>query len=290
MNSNKFKKLDKASICQNNDFPMLTEILKDFCKNIEFDLCGNITNHITITPHIIHKVSTLKLHDQISILCKITVWNKEMFILIDKKICYSMIEFLFGGQNKSDLIIVDREFTAIEINVINQIVKYLIDGFTKAFAKIEDIDIAIVDIAYKPRKGDFLVHDTFIELQSQLYINTIFKGLIIILLPYETLLPVKSKLLKTFSNYNLETNDIWYNHISNFIKSTPLNLTVEINNAFLKLKDLNDLKVGYTLTIPQKSSNEVDLRINNITIGTGRIGKSNENLAVEVIKIIQREE
>jgi hypothetical protein len=139
---------------------------------------------------------------------------RGFFIFIQKEIIYRIIEIILGGKNlESSLTVDNRLFSQIEKNIISNIIDILTMELQDVFL-LTDSDIKIIrqNICYFQYEYDNLNDDVVFFGRSTIKIKE-STGKMDVIIPYNTLLPIKSTLIKTFSNKKLIQQDIWKNHM-----------------------------------------------------------------------------
>ncbi len=274
-----------------NEMPMLKSIFSSFIVNSQISLSRHLNCNIDIEPEAIIHVDALEYSssikhnsEHIAIEYKFFGWNtKPFFIFIQKDTIYKMIEIILGGKNvEHSLNVENRHFSQIEQNFISSIVDILTIELQNVFL-LADSNIKIIrqNIYYFQYECSDLKDDVIFLGRATIKIKESI-GKIDIVIPYDTLLPIKSALIKSFSNSKVIQQDVWKNHIKNFISDIDVELTVEVE-AIQTIEDIERMKVGDTIITNKNSSEAFGVKVNGLKIYDCRIGKVNEKIAVELI-------
>jgi flagellar motor switch protein FliM len=277
-----------------NEMPMLKSIFKSFISNLQISIAKYINCNMEIKSEAILHINTSEYintikgnNDCIAVEYNFAGLNTEsFFIFIQKEIIYRIIEIILGGKNlESSLTVDNRLFSQIEKNIISNIIDILTMELQDVFL-LTDSDIKIIrqNICYFQYEYDNLNDDVVFFGRSTIKIKE-STGKMDVIIPYNTLLPIKSTLIKTFSNKKLIQQDIWKNHMKKTISDTDVELTVEVD-AIQTINDVEKMKVGDTIITSKNAEEAFAVKINGVKVYDCKIGKVNEKIAVELINDI----
>ena len=74
----------------------------------------------------------------------------------------------------------------------------------------------------------------------------------------------------------------WKNHIASEVTSANVELSAILADRKMTIGELQKLTIGETVTFPLSPPPHVDLRAGGVTIGSGRLGRSGEVVAVKL--------
>ncbi len=277
-----------------NEMPMLKSIFNSFISGVQTSLSRHINWNIEIqseaTLHInaSEYTSTIRENsDYIAVEYNFSGWNTEsFFVFLQKDIIYRIIELILGGKNlEHSLTVANRFFSQIEKNIISSIIDILTAELQSVFL-LADSNIKVIrqNICYFQYEYENLKEDVVFFGRSTMKIKDSI-GKMDIVIPYNTLLPIKSTLVKSFSNRKLVQQDVWKNHIKKVISDIDVELTVEVD-AIQTIYDIEKMKVGDTIITSKNASEAFAIKINGVKVYDCKIGKVNEKIAVELISDI----
>ncbi len=70
----------------------------------------------------------------------------------------------------------------------------------------------------------------------------------------------------------------------------PVNLTAELGQSVLKIKDMLNLSAGSVVELQKLAGESIDLTVNGVLIGKGDVVVVNENFGLRITEIICKEE
>ncbi len=277
-----------------NEMPMLKSIFSSFITDSQISLSKHINAHLEIETETTMQINSLEYinsiksnFDFLSIEYRFDGWNTESFyILLQKNVLYKMIEIILGGKNlEYSLAVQERGFSKIEEKIINSIVDVLSLNLQNVFL-VADQNIKVIrkNINYKQYGYPELKDDMTCMARADITIKDVI-GKIDIVIPYDVLLPMKTSLMKSFSNKKLIQQDVWKKHMKDVVSVMHLQLTVEVD-SIQTISDFEKMQVGDTIITNKHASEAFDVKINGFKVGDCKLGKVSEKLAVEFVNSI----
>lgn len=274
-----------------NDMPMLQKIFDEFIESSKIALLSYLSTSVDMSLNTVMQIdsseysSTLKGNTEyIAIEYSFTGWNVESFyITLQKNLIYKMIEIIFGGKNiDHSLEVQNRRFSKIEKSIIDEILNIFTLNLNSAFLSIDNsIKLSQKRVYYDGCDYSQLKDNIVFLARSELNVKNII-GKIDVVLPYDVLLPMKTALMKSFSNKRLLQQESWKHHIQRSILTTKLQVTIEVE-VIKTLNEIQKMKVGDTIITERSSTETFDLNVNGLKVYNCRVGKLSDKLAVEVI-------
>ena len=207
-------------------------------------------------------------------------------MVIESKLLYALVDSLFGGSDVPYTKIEGKDFTQIEIKVARRIVMSAVDDLEKAWAPVFPLKITYSRTEINPQfvaivpPSDVVISTAFdVELEKM-------SGSIKLVFPYSTLEPIKSKLSVGFQNEQLEVDHIWINRIKTQLMGIGVNLTCNIGNCWINLRDLMELNRGDVLILDRDADKPLDILVEGIHKFKGVPGIIRGNKAVKITDLI----
>lgn len=283
--------LDGLIANQVNDMPMIEKILENFTIEGRSAMNNILNCKVEMRLENVVKVSSKEYisllgssSEHISAAINILGINSNpIYILIEKDFIYKAIEVSLGGQRLDETLEVkNRAFSKIEQVVIDSLIEIINSKLETSFREIDK------NLSLKQSKLSYTSSDISIEGTETCFLgrytlqvkNVVSK--FDILIPYDAMLPIKTSLMKSFSNCKLFQNDIWKNHLQGFLLDNEVKLTVEIE-VDQPLNAIEKMKVGDTIITNKGASEAFEVKINGIKIYDCKIGKISEKIAIELI-------
>jgi flagellar motor switch protein FliM len=108
------------------------------------------------------------------------------------------------------------------------------------------------------------------------------------LLPYATVEPIREVLLQGFMGEKFGRDATWEGHLATEIWSAELELSVMLYERQLPLRRIMELDVCDTLILDMEPDELVELRCGDVVLTEARMGRSGEQVAVQVARDLRR--
>ena len=107
-------------------------------------------------------------------------------------------------------------------------------------------------------------------------------GNIELLLPYETIEPIRHLLLQMFVGDNFGRDVEWERHLATQANAADVTVEAVLFEKEVPLSEVMNLSVGETFLLRQDPSEAVELRVGNVTMSEGQIGRIDDQVSVQV--------
>lgn len=211
-------------------------------------------------------------------------WENFGLITIDSSLTYSMVDILLGGGRSHRAIRIEgRPFTTIEQDIIKNLCRVMLDEMSSAFNPLTPATFRMERLETNPRFATITRPSNAVILVSLRVEIDDRGGLAEVLLPYVTLEPIKELLIQMFAGESFGGTDAsWESHLSSEVSSTDLLVQSKLSKKVITLKELAELKVGSTIIMNEKPTDEVDIECRGIKMMRGKLGASGKHLAVKI--------
>ncbi len=233
-------------------------------------------------------INTLPMPTCMSVLRFNNLRGSALFV-IESKLAYALVDSFFGGADRPYTKIEGKDFTPIELQIIQKVVGLALEDLENAWASVEKIDASFVRTEINPQfvgivpPTDIVIASTFdVELENA-------NGTITLVIPYSTIEPIKQKLSSGFQVESDQTDKkMWTKIIRNQLLDTNINVKVNLGESEITLKELMSLKVGDVIPLDQDSQGEFDVEIENVPKFKAFYGIHHGTVAVQVTRPIKK--
>lgn len=208
-------------------------------------------------------------------------------ISLDNNIILTLVDVLLGGKHSSkDSIVQKRPLTYIEQTIAKQFVEILLGELGNAFDAIAPSNFIFERLESNPnfaticRSGDAIIS---LRLNVQIESRA---GFVDIVIPYNTLEPIKEQLQKVFIGDKFGIDSVWEELLSSSIQEVSMPLEAVVVNTPTRIIDVARLKPGDTIVINHKHDADVLLRCKHKTLFKGQIGKVEDRVAINVTQTV----
>lgn len=274
--------------------PQLEVIYEKFMRAFRVSLSSSLRKiaSITLTGTEFLKfgefINTLPMPTCMSVLRFGNLRGSALFV-IESKLAYALVDSFFGGADRPYTKIDGKDFTPIELQIVQKVVGLAINDLEAAWASIEKIGCSFVRTEVNPQfvgivpPTDVVIASTFdVELENA-------SGTISIVIPYATIEPIKQKLSTGFQVESDQTDKrLWTSIIQEQLLETDMNIKVNLGETEIKLRDLMTLKVGDVIPLDQDASGEFDVEVEGVKKFKGYYGIHHGTVAVQVTRPVTK--
>ena len=227
-------------------------------------------------------LNELSSHSMIGIF-RVVEWNNSALIMVENQLVYSFVEILLGGKKiYPSLKVEDRPFTAIETDIIREITELLLNNLSTAFESVCSVAFQLERIETSSRFAAVARNDDMAVLLALGVSIDAREGKVYLVLPYTTLEPVKKILSQAFIAEKNIKDPVWFKHFEKSIYNINVIVQAELKGSVTLIHDLLDLKVGDTIMLNSGVDDDVNLTVMNVKIGTGKLGKIENKVAIQL--------
>jgi flagellar motor switch protein FliM len=200
--------------------------------------------------------------------------------VLDPKLVFSVVDNFFGGSGRFHTKIEGRDFTPTE----NRVVRLLLNI---AFADLHEAWRPVLDLQFEYMASEVNPQFANIVSPSEVVVVTTFHidleaggGDMHICLPYSMLEPIRDLLDAGIQSDRGDRDERWAESLKEEMMKTPVELSSQLGEAQISMKELAALKPGDI--IPIEIPEMVEMCASEVPIFCGRLGVSDGNYAIKV--------
>ncbi len=221
---------------------------------------------------------------------KIEPLKGAAMLAMDSKMVFAVMDSILGGAGSSRSPESNRMFTSIELRIMQKIVKDALVDMEKAWAPLQSTRMSLLRMEMNPRLVNLVppeYHVVTMQLEMQID-NT--KGTMVFAVPYMTVEPVREKLKNGIQFDLVAVDPKWSYRLSTELAEAPLEITAEMGNTTITLRELMELAPGDTIMLDKECRGELLVKVGGIGKFLGVPGVRGGNKAVQITRIIKRED
>jgi len=207
-------------------------------------------------------------------------------LVFESKLAYALVDSFFGGTDRPFTKIEGKEFTRIELSIMQKVMDLAIKDLEEAWAPVHKTDISYVRTEVNPQfvgvvpPSDVIISTTFeVELENA-------SGTIALVIPYSTIEPIKNKLSSSFQTESDRGDKEWLIKMEEHLRGAHANVQVNLGAAAITVGDLVNLNVGDIIPLTQDADGELELLVEGVPKFKCFFGVSRGNRAVQVTRYI----
>ena len=205
----------------------------------------------------------------------------NFMIILDPKLIYMVVSNVFGGSPKPYKI-EGKEFTKVEMRLIEKLLKVLYSELQEAWRTIMNVELIPVGIETNPAilvvarpRERYIVLKITISLEGG-------EGYVMLAIPEEGIAPYKDVLKGV-----VERRPEDYKKLIKALMGIPIHVSVELGRAKISLGELYELKVGDTIVLESSIKEPVKVYVEGVKKFLSVLGHSGRKKAVKLIKDVK---
>ncbi len=202
-------------------------------------------------------------------------------LVFDPRLVYILVDNFFGGYGRYHAKIEGREFTPTEQRVIQMLMEQCFKDMTRAWEPVMDVNFEFVSREVNPQFAN-IVSPSEVIVVSKIQIELDGGGgEIHLAMPYSMLEPIRDQLDAGLSSDRTEdVDDRWVRSLHDEVKSAEVELSSILAEKELTVADVVNMKPGDI--IPFDMPDEVTLFAEQIAVFKGKLGVSNDQMAIQI--------
>ena len=215
-------------------------------------------------------------------------WDNFGLIMVESSLIYSIVDVLLGGRRGTAAMRIEgRPYTTIERNLVERMLSVVLNDMTSAFEPLSPVTFRHERIETNPRFAT-IARPANAAILIKLRIDMEDRGgRLEMLLPYATLEPVRELLLQMFMGEKFGRDSIWENHLATELWSTEVDIQAVLDEKKMSLDEVLNLGIGDTIMFNASPDSPTTLRCGGISMVSGKMGRSGQNIAVKVDKSLR---
>lgn len=230
-------------------------------------------------------VNTLPIPSCMSIL-RFESLRGPALLVFESKLAYALVDSYFGGTDRPFTKIEGKEFTRIELSILQKVIQMAIKDLEDAWAPVHKTEVLFMRTEVNPQfvgivpPSDVIISTTFeVELENA-------SGTIAVVIPYSTLEPIKGKLNSYYQTENEQVDDEWVAKMEDHLHAAYAEVIVRLGSADITVGDLVNLNQGDIIPLSQDADGELDVLVEGIAKYKCLFGVSRGNRAVQLTRAI----
>ncbi len=275
--------------------PVLEAVVDRFRRLASESLRGLVGGHVEIDPP---RFDRLRLGafleglppPSLIALFRATEWGGVALLVVDRPLAHGLVDLLLGGRRAGSASPFDeRPYTAIEIALVERLIRTALDDLARAFEPVATVGFVVERIETDPRCVSIArPSEACVILRSAVRLEDRAGGLTFVF-PDTTIEPVHERLAAMFPGDKFGCDPIWARHLAREIERAEVELEAVLAETTVSLRALASLEVGSVLSLPVRPESPVVLRCAGVPLLEGKLGRVGERLSVRVESAFTRE-
>jgi flagellar motor switch protein FliM len=215
-------------------------------------------------------------------------WENFGLVMVDSALIYSMVDVLLGGRRVHKTIRVEgRPYTTIEQDIVKSLMEIVLADMSQSFDPVSPVTFQFERLETNPRFATITrPNNSALLVRLQVDIDE-RSGMIEILLPHETLEPIRDLLSQIFIGEKFGQDTSWERYLNHEIRSATVGVSALLDEKNVSLGDLVRLQVGSTILLDKEPNDDVQVKCGDVFIGKARLGRVGEKIAISLLEPIK---
>lgn len=207
-------------------------------------------------------------------------------MVIESRLVFSFVDNFFGGTGTSDINMLGRDFSAIEIRMTKKVVQSALEDWERAWKSVHPVACTYVRSEVNPQFAaivpptDVVLVIVFdIEMENS-------SGTVTICIPYSMVEPIINKLKANFQSEQLEVDQVWVNRMRGELMQTQVEVMAELGQTQMTPKELLVLEEGDVVMLGKDVSDPLYIKIEGTPKFRGYSGVSRGMKAVQITEVL----
>ncbi len=215
-------------------------------------------------------------------------WENFGLITVDSSQIYSTVDILLGGRRATRPIRVEgRPYTTIEQDIVRKMVDIVLADMSTAFDPVSPVSFQFDRLENNPRFAS-IARPNSAALLVRLRVDMDERGgMIEILIPHNTLEPIRDLLLQMFMGDQFGQDSVWERHLGKEVQQTFVDIEAVLDEMRMPIGKILDLKVGSTIMLNVRPNDVVKVKSGGVPLSTGKLGKVGDTIAISLMEEIK---
>jgi flagellar motor switch protein FliM len=207
-------------------------------------------------------------------------------IAFDSTLVFTIVDSILGGSGVSSGQGMNRLFTAIELRLVEKIVKDALADLEKAWAPLCPVSMNLLRLEMNPRLVNIVPPEYQVVTMSMKIQIEETVGNMILAIPFMTIEPIRDKLKRGVQMDMMAVDPLWSYRLSEELLEAPLDVSVEMGGATITLSELLELGPGDTIMLETSGKDELVVKVGGTQKFFGIAGVSGGNKAVQISRTL----
>lgn len=208
-------------------------------------------------------------------------------MVIESRLVFSFVDNFFGGTGTSDINILGRDFSAIEVRMTKKVVQAALEDWERAWKSVHPVACTYVRSEVNPQFAaivpptDVVLVIVFdIEMENS-------SGTATICIPYSMIESIINKLKANFQSEQMEVDQVWINRLRGELMQIEVEMVAELGQAQMTPRDLLGLHEGDVVMLGKDVSDPLYINIEGNAKFRGYSGISRGMKAIQITDVLE---
>ncbi len=184
-------------------------------------------------------------------------------LVFDEQLSFSLVEIVLGGSSDDQSAVPDRGMSAIELNVIRDVIDSGCPELNKGFAQLQEIEATLVEVVSNLRLLNFVEPNVGVVAATFKVAIDSIEGVISLVIPHSALEPLQKKQQTKSLPVSAVQNSKWHSLVCDELESMEVELGATLATLSLRVRDILNFQVGDVIDLGCKPDAPLQVRVEN---------------------------
>ncbi|MCK4502027.1 MAG: flagellar motor switch protein FliM [Desulfuromonadales bacterium] len=184
-------------------------------------------------------------------------------LVFDEQLSFAFVEMVLGGSSDDQTMIPDRSMSAIELNVIRDVISSGCPELNKGFLQLQEIEASLVEVVSNLRLLNFVEPDVgVVAAKFKVSIDSL-EGDITLVVPHTALEPLQKKQQTKSIPVSAVQNSKWHALVLSELDHMDVELEAVLATLSLRVRDILNFQVGDVIDLGCKPGAPLEVKVEN---------------------------
>jgi flagellar motor switch protein FliM len=164
--------------------------------------------------------------------------------IFDEQLAYSLVEIVLGGSSETEIVPPNRVMSAIELNVIRDVIESACPELSKGFRQLQDVSASVVKVVSNLRLLNFVPPDAGVVAARFRVVIDSLEGDITLVFPHTALEPLQKQHSNKSVPVSESLNSKWRNLVCDELDYMDVEIEGLLATLSLRVRDILNFQVG----------------------------------------------
>ncbi|MCF6265592.1 MAG: FliM/FliN family flagellar motor switch protein [Desulfuromusa sp.] len=263
-------------------------ILDSFARNYALSLSTRFQRSVHIKLEAMESMSFDALLQRLSGRGAIGVLQLEPLsggglLVFDEQLSFSLVEMVLGGTSDAQALVPSREMSAIELNVIRDVINSSCPELNKGFLQLQEIKTSLVEVVTNLRLLNFVSPEVNVVVARFKVTIDSLEGDITLVIPHTALEPLQKKQQIKAVPTSAIQNSKWQSLVCDELNYMEVELEAQLATLSLRVRDILNFQVGDVIDLGCKPDTPLKILVEKRPKFLGMAGVQGAKKAIRIM-------
>jgi flagellar motor switch protein FliM len=265
--------------------PTLERLNDRFARLFRSVLLQHLRRGVTVTPARIELIKHKELLERFGGSNLLTLINMKplhgtLLMVIDAPLASTIVEARFGGSNRFAISLGKREFTLLEVKLMQRVLEMVLEQFAIAWEPFALFEPSIIRHETNRQFASFAAADDLVFINAFDVTVDRSGGRLLTCIPDSSLEPLHNQLMSNIAEDGFNYDTRWYETLKQSVEQADITLSAQLGSIELSVSDLVALRPGDVFEMERPDS--VIVESSGVPLFRGRWGRHGTKIAVRI--------